>query len=498
MILRYDILEIMQRNDNTKHAHFVGIAGVGMSAVATLLKEKGWKISGSDEGCHPPISDYLKQENLDVSGIYAADNVTRDVDLIVAGGNAKISPGKNPELNTARERNIPIKTFPEVLNDLTKNKHNILAVGSYGKSTCATLLAWCLIHAGKDPSYFIGAIPLQMSRPAHISSSDVFVLEGDEYPTSSVDPTSKFLYYNPADVLLVSGEHDHVNVFPTTDSYLKPFRKLLKQVPENGIIVGCLDNQNVAELLAPHKDKSVTYGLDENNNPGWTATDIQRGPTTTFNLRKDNAKIATIKTKLLGDHNIQNIVGVGALLFEKKLLTPDEFASAIAEFQGIARRLDQKTTKSSVLAYEGFGSSRDKARSAIAAMRAHFPDKRLIAIFEPHSFSLRNRLKVGWYDDMFDQCDHVALYKPPQVIGANAHEGEEKKALEQLSQAEIAERIRKSGILVTTFADESSGFDALKQLLKPGDAVIILTSGHFDGMLAKLPAFIEKEFPETK
>lgn len=480
-----------------KKAHFVGICGVGMSAMAMILKEKGWKITGSDEGCHPPISTYLSKKNISVSTKYSADQISKDLDLIVAGGNAKLKPGDNAELNKARKLGIDVKTFPEVLGETTKDTKNILAVGSYGKSTCTALLAWCLEYAGKDPGYFIGALPIGMDVHGKNGKGEVFVLEGDEYPTSSIDSRAKFLHIKPHTVLLTSGEHDHVNVYPTLEDYLKPFAELLGKIPADGRIVACLDNPNVEKLIAAHKEKTVTYGLLNKNNPSWTAQDIKREQITSFTLVKENKKICELQTTLLGDHNIQNIVGVSALLLEENLLDKVELQEAIKNFRGIERRLDLKTEKSSVLAYEGFGSSRKKALSAISAVKHHFPSRRLVVLFEPHTFSWRNKSTIHWYDDVFIGSDKVFIYKPPQTKGITAHEGEEKYQDEQLSQKDIVERVRSSGVDIEPVENSKNALEKLHRFLKPDDILLILTSGHFEGLLEKLPKELEKWFPRN-
>lgn len=479
-----------------RHAHFTGICGVGMSATAMLLQEHGWKITGTDAGCHPPISDYLVQQNIPFRSEYKAEHISPDTELVVAGGNAKLKPGENVELNTARDHGIPVKTFPEVLGELTEHTQNILAVGSYGKSTCATLLAWSLHHAGKDPSYFIGALPIGLKTHGHKGTSNVFVLEGDEYITSGIDSRAKFLHIKPQSVLLISGEHDHVNVFPTVEAYLEPFQQLLATLPQDGYLTACVDNPNIDTLIEPYTDTVITYGLQQDKNPMWSAQNIVRGQTTTFELTKNGNVVCSIETRLLGDHNIQNIIGVGALLLSQELLTPKEFTAAIQAFQGITRRLDLKTNRSSVLLYEGFGSSRDKARAAISAMRTHFPDKRLVILFEPHTFSWRNRTMLHWYDDVFENCDHVFMYKPPQVEGVSAHEGEDKFKSEQLTQDEIVAQVQQTGTAVTPITSGDDALTKLEGFLVPDDVVLIMTSSHFDGLIEKLPAKLEGWFPK--
>src|SRR5581483_1630739 len=184
-----------------KKAHFIGIAGKGMSGVALLLREAGWEISGSDEGFYPPVSDYLSQAGIAFHSGYAADNIPRDADLIVIGKNAKLVPESNPEVAAALESN-KVKSFPDVLHEITRHAETLVVAGSYGKSTTTALLAWCLKEAGRDPSWFIGEITKGLDAHAHQGHGGIFVLEGDEYPSANWDKTPKFLRYNPRNILL--------------------------------------------------------------------------------------------------------------------------------------------------------------------------------------------------------------------------------------------------------------------------------------------------------
>ena len=301
-------------------AHFIGIAGMGMSAIAVLLKEKGWEISGSDEGFYPPGSTYLSAQGINYAPSYGAQNVPKDADIVVVGKHAKLVPEENEEVRTAIQSGLPIRSFAEVLRDLTTETDNIVVAGSYGKSTCTALLAWCLLSAGKDPSYFIGAIPKTPVKSSHAGKDSLFILEGDEYPSANWDSTSKFLYLNPKSLLVTSLTHDHLNVFPTLQDYLAPFRKLIELLPPQEPLFICGDTENGDFFL---KDKSrpiITYGLTPGND--WYAENIKLAAVSIFDLMRKGEKVTTLKTSLLGRHNIENIVGVATLLLEKKLLTP--------------------------------------------------------------------------------------------------------------------------------------------------------------------------------
>ncbi|MBY0429526.1 MAG: UDP-N-acetylmuramate dehydrogenase, partial [Alphaproteobacteria bacterium] len=219
------------QNEEEMKAHFIGLAGVGMSATAKLLRDAGWSVTGSDEAVYPPISHFLEKEKLACFTPYAASNIPADVDLIVIGKNAKLVPETNAEVAAAYQSGKHIASFPEVLGELSQNKDAVVVAGSYGKSSCSALLAHILQSSGKDPSFFVGAIPLTPSTSAQIGKGNLFVFEGDEYPSSNTDNRSKFLHLKPKHILLTPLAHDHVNIFPTIKKYLASFYELASLLP---------------------------------------------------------------------------------------------------------------------------------------------------------------------------------------------------------------------------------------------------------------------------
>ncbi len=473
---------------NSPHAHIIGIAGIGMSATAILLRQQGYSVSGSDEGFYPPASVILPAHGITITSPHAAANIPPQPSLIVIGKHAKLT-ADNPEVAAAtaisQASGIPMKSYPEVLASLTQHRHNIVVAGSYGKSTTTSLLACALRHSQVDCGYFIGALPKSLGIHASLGTAAPFVMEGDEYPSSNTDPTSKFLHYSPQAVVLTSAAHDHVNIFPTQTDYEKPFQNLLATIPANGLLVACLDEPHAAQLAKTATCQVVTYSL---NNPqaDYHATNLHYAEVSRFTLIAHGQNLGEFTTTQLGAHNVQNMVGAAALLLEQNLLTPDQIRAAFAAFQGVVRRMDKLTTTSSVPAYEGFGSSRDKARSAIDAMQLHFPTRRLVAVFEPHTFSWRNRETISWYNDVFHGVAHVFLYPPPGH-GATTHS--------QLSQPEIAAAIQASGTPVqqlTAMPDDDLA--TIMAALKPDDVLLLLTSGDIGGMMSQLIARLEETF----
>lgn len=471
-----------------KKAHFIGICGTGMSAVAMLLVEQGWEVTGSDEGFYPPISDYLKESGIPCAAGYAAENIPAGADMIVIGKHAKLVPESNEEVRAAFASGIPIRSFPEVLQQLTSGTKNYVVTGSFGKSTCSSIAGWTLMHAGKDPSYFIGAISYNLPTSSRTGRGDAFILEGDEYPSANWDDTSKFLYYNAHTVLLTSCAHDHVNVFPTLEDYLQPYIRLLRGLPANGLLVACADGENVADVLRRAGREATTYSL----HPGkadWWAEEITRGDLTRFRLIHRGFEVARLESVLLGDHNVQNMVGVAAFLLGNQAVTPEELGAAFRAFTGVRRRLELKTPNSQVRVYEDFGSSRDKALAGLQAMAAQFPGRRMLVVFEPHTFSFRNRSALGWYDDLFALADRVFVYQPP-THGAGTHE--------QLTHQEIVEAIRRSGKPAEGVTSTEDLLAHLDPILDPADVVLLITSGDLGGSIGAVAELANSRFPVNR
>jgi UDP-N-acetylmuramate: L-alanyl-gamma-D-glutamyl-meso-diaminopimelate ligase len=469
---------------NFSKAHFIGIAGKGMSATALLLKQMGVQISGSDEGFYPPVSDYLKTANIAFAQGYRKENIPDDADVIIIGKNAKLRPETNEEVRAAFVSGKLVRSFADIVHDMTASSENIVVAGSYGKSTCTALLAWCLRTAKKDPSYFIGEVTNGFECYAHRGQGSVFVLEGDEYPSSNWDNTSKFLRYNARNVLLTSATHDHINVFPTHADYLVPFRALLDRLPADGVLVACSSEPHARALVQATGRPAVFYALDDRAH--WHADNIARDARTDFDLMRGSEKVVRLSTHHLGNHNIENIVGVGALLLEKGLLTPEELRAGMSSFMGVKRRMELLSASSTVPVYEGFGSSYEKARSAIAAVKLHYPDRRLMVVFEPHTFTWRNRDALAAYDDVFDGAAKILIYEPASQ-GASTHA--------QLTQNEIVDRVRGAKYDAEAIVDPEEALQRLNGMLETDDVVLLLTSGELGGLIKTIPKLAERKYP---
>jgi len=452
--------------------------------MAVMLRELGHTVTGSDEGFYEPTTSYLKKHGIDILTPYNKKNIPQNVDLIIIGKHSKLDPKDNEEVALALTDMDKVNSFPKVLGDITKNRENIVIAGSYGKSTCSALMAWSMLENKKDAGYFFGAIPIGFDENARVGTEKYFVIEGDEYP--AFNGLSKFLYLHPKHLLLTSAEHDHVNVFPTEKSYIAPYKELIKLLPPNGLVVAGINNPNVKTILEGCGNAIVTYGM--NKNASWYVDNIQYGAETTFDLFKEGKKIIELSTTLLGAHNVENIVGVCAFLIEKNILSAESVQKGVATFKGLKRRLDLKTTKSSVLVYEGFGSSYMKAKTVFDAIKLHFPQKRVITLFEPHTFSWRNKNNLNWYNDIFQNSDETIIFKPPEH-GKDTHD--------QATLEEIVAQAQKNKPNVRGVATKEDALQILEASVKADDIIVLMSSGELGGLIEEVPHWVEHKFPKV-
>lgn len=461
------------------HIHFTGIAGAGMAAAALMMREAGHSISGSDEDVFPPMSTYVEGLGFPFHRRFAAENLPASLDLLVLGASAKLGGEGNPEVAEARRRGVRITTFPELVGEATQERENLVVAGSFGKSTCSALMAHVLRESGVDAGWMIGAISPSLPDTGHWGSAPQVVLEGDEYIVGPNDRRSKFVLYHPRDVLLTSLIHDHVNVFPTIESYVAPFRDLLRLLPADGLLTA-RSHPAIREIVGEAACRVVFYDTEPCG--GWHAEDVRFGEVSQFTLVGPGGRRVALTTGLLGAHNVENIVGVSAALLERGLVSEPQLAAAVASFEGIRRRLDRLTRRSRLPLIEGFGSSYEKARSAIEAMRLHFPERPLTVVFEPHTFSWRNREALPWYDTVFEGVARVLMVPPP-------HHGE--GSHDQSTYAEILDRVAGAGVPVEPIETAEAAETALSALTGE-EAVLLLSSGPILGLPERLPPVFER------
>ncbi len=463
------------------NVYFLGIAGAGMSALASMMASEGHTVSGSDGAVYPPVSTYLERLGVPFFRGFDAAHVPENLNLAIVGSSAALDLAHNPELAELTRRGVPALSFAEYLGGYSQERRTAVIAGSFGKSTLTALCAVLLDEAGLDPGYFIGAVPLDLPTTGHAGTSPWFLLEGDEYIVSPEDRRSKFLLYHPDALLISSLVHDHFNAFPTMADYEAPFAALIDRQSTESLLVCARGFEPLRRLTQAREP--IWYGLGDG--PGYCAENVRTGEITRFDLRLPSGHALPLETELLGLHNVENIAGAAALLIEWGALRPEQLAAGVRRFRGVARRLDKKTRVSSVPAYEGFGSSYEKARSAIEAIALHFPTRPAVVVFEPHTFSWRNEEALAWYDTVFEGIARV-LVLPPPMQGAASHH--------QLTQDQIVARIKGAGIDATAVAGADAVLADAARTLAGSEVVLLLSSGPLDGLAESLPAWLDRRF----
>jgi UDP-N-acetylmuramate: L-alanyl-gamma-D-glutamyl-meso-diaminopimelate ligase len=462
------------RHGGDRRVHFIGIAGVGMSAVAKIMGDCGWRVTGSDAGSAPPISAVLQELGIPCETVYAPGNIPPNVDLIVIGKHEKLRPETNTEVRAAFDLPVSIVSYAEVLAELTNPTTNLVVAGSYAKSTITTLISWVLDQAGHAPSYMIGAVPQNEMPASRLAQGRFFVLEGDEYPSSNWDPTPKFLHYNPSHALLTSCEHDHMNVYRTEAEYVAAFHELGRAIRANGLLVTCLEKPGTSEVALSCKHKVISYSTTRSAD--YSIGDVVHADHIAFQLLRAGKYVCTFHSQLFGRHNVENILAASALVLSLDLVDPAMLVEIVAEFRGLVRRIQPIRHKGAIPIYEDIASSRSKGRASIEAIRNHYPSRRLVVVFQPYSLSFRDKAALTWYEDLFQGVDLLFLLAPP-VLG---------NSTSQLNTETICDAVSRRGVNSAIAATEAHLHQLLQTTLSEEDVILVMSSGPIRGVVDRI------------
>ena len=468
-----------------KKVHFIGICGVAMSAVATALWQKGFKVTGSDAGFFPPISTHLTTLGIPYySGWHVEKMVEGGAPDFVVVGNATSS--NNPEFLYVKEHNIPFKSYPEAVGEYLIQKNSIVASGTYGKTTSSALLAHIFKHAGKKPSYMIGGLTQDGAPSAAVDTGDWSIVEGDEYSTAKWDKRAKFFHYKPTHLLLTAVKWDHADLYPTEESYFDAFRQLIAGMPQSktataGCIVACIDTETLPKLLKSAKRDFVSYGKDKNSDYRYER--IVSTPTGIgFDIINDQ-KTYHIECPLLGAYNAENITGCFAMAHVAGI-APTDISKAIKTFLGMKRRLE-KRYDDTVTVIDDIAHSPEKAKSVLATLRSIY-NGLIIAVYEPNIGNRTPQSKPD-YVDAFIDADTVVI---PRLSKLKVDVENPEKTFEG---AELALTIEQNHKDVNYIEDDTTLVDFLVLARNKGDVIVFLGSHGFRGMIEETIKKLEKK-----
>jgi len=387
---------------NKQHRiHFISIGGAVMHNLAIELKSKGHLVTGSDDEIYNPSKTNLEAQGLLPANFgWDASRITPDLDAVIVGMHAKKD---NIELLRAQELGVKIYSYPDYILEQSKSKQRIVVAGSHGKTTVTAMIMHVLKQSGKPFDYVVGAHVPGFERTIRLSNAPIIVIEGDEYLASPLDPTPKFLRYNHHIGIITGIAWDHMNVFPTFDDYVKQFDRFADATPKAGTLI-YNEQDDLAVVIASKERpdvKRVAYGSHPHS--------VVNGKTVV------NYGGRELSLRIFGDHNMSNMQAALSLI--KLLSIPkDTFYEAMVTFQGADRRLNllAETSKKSI--FFDFAHAPSKVDATVKAVKKIFPERKLVAVLELHTFSSLNRAFIPTYKDTLKSADAAFVYINPKVL----------------------------------------------------------------------------------
>jgi UDP-N-acetylmuramate: L-alanyl-gamma-D-glutamyl-meso-diaminopimelate ligase len=459
----------------SRHIHLIAICGVGMSALAGMLQARGFRVTGSDQNVYPPMSTQLEALGIELRQGFSPDHLADHPDLIVVGNAVSRS---NPEAQAMLAQGIPFLSFPQALAEFfLHDRYPIVVVGTHGKTTTASLMAWVLESAGLDPSYMIGGMPRNFGTNYKLGAGAFFVVEGDEYDTAFFDKGPKFLHYRPRSAILTSVEFDHADIYRDLDHVKDAFRRFTRMLPADGYLAAGVDFPSVADLLASVRCAWEGYGFAAMAH--WRATDEGwSGTAGRFVVHHRGEMVGTIRWELSGRHNIQNALGVIAVA--SHLGVPlARIQRGLETFAGVKRRQEVRGVVQDITVIDDFAHHPTAIRATLAALRTRYQGRRLWAIFEPRSATSRRATFQDDFVAAFADADRVViagLYNPDSIPP------EARLSPEQLA-ADIARTCVKDAVYLP---EVEAIVEHVAAGARAGDVMVLMSNGGFGGIHEKL------------
>src|SRR5438270_5985376 len=470
-----------QRTKKPLHDHLIGMGGTAMASRAGLLKAAGHTVTGSDERVYPPMSTALQQMGIAYKEGYRAENLEPRPDMVVVGN--VVSRG-NPELEEVLMRKLRYTSAAATIKEEFIWGHHSLAVaGTHGKTTTTSLLAWTLESAGLKPSFLIGGVAENFGSSFRLTDSKYFVIEADEYDTAYFDKGPKMWHYLPDTAIVNNIEFDHADIYRDEEAYKFAFARFINLVPKNGVVIAGWDSPIVRELTpkSPAPVESFGYGDDAEppvNQPHWHARDVEYTEMgTRFRAFRSDKQWGEIETPLAGAFNVRNVLAVVAAA-ESVNADRDGVREGLRTFLSVKRRMELRAEIRGVAVIDDFAHHPTAIRETIDAVRQKYKGRRIVAVYEPRSYTAQRKEFQDDYARAFAAADEIilaSLYRPDRYTKETALD------LQQLIR-ELAE----SGRSAKELRDADAIVADLTPRLRQRDVVLIMSNGGFGGIHQKL------------
>jgi UDP-N-acetylmuramate: L-alanyl-gamma-D-glutamyl-meso-diaminopimelate ligase len=409
---------------------------------------------------------------------FDAANLATAPDLVVVGN---IIARGNQELEEVLDRKIAYRSMPEVLEEeFLPGKHSIVVSGTHGKTTTTAMLAWIFETAAKRPNFLIGGVAENFEKSYGLGGGQEFILEGDEYETAFWDRGPKFFHYHPDDLIITSLEYDHADIYADFESYQLAFRRLVNLVPRRGKVVIWGDTQESGPALRKAAEKAFcrveTYGFTEGND--WIASDVVAGESgMQFRVTHEGKNFGEFELAATGRHNVLNALAAMAVAHGRGI-TAETIAKALATFKSVKRRMDVKGEIGGILVVDDFAHHPTAVTATIEAARGRWPGRRIWAILEPRSNSMRRKI--------FQEALPKALALGDRVILGGVFRAQQLGDENRLDPETVAESVRALGKDARVFPSTDAIAETLTAEAKSGDLLLVMSNGSFDGLCEKL------------
>ncbi|MBV9773647.1 MAG: UDP-N-acetylmuramate:L-alanyl-gamma-D-glutamyl-meso-diaminopimelate ligase [Gemmatimonadetes bacterium] len=464
-----------------RHYHLIGIGGTAMGSLAGLLKTAGHTVTGSDENVYPPMSTQLQELGIPYREGYSPQNLSPRPDMVVVGN--AISRG-NPELEAVLNEKIPYTSAAVTIKEeFIRGRHSLAVAGTHGKTTTTSILAWLLESAGLNPSFLIGGVAENFGVSFRLTDSRYFVIESDEYDTAYFDKGPKMWHYLPDTAIVNNIEFDHADIYRDEEAYRFAFARFVNLIPQNGTLVAGWDSPIVRELAGGSFAPIQSFGYGDptaggGGHPRWTATHVEFGADATrFTVMHDGEPWGEAVTPLAGAINVRNCLAAVAAA-ESIGADRDGVREGLRTFRSVRRRMEVRGEAGGVTVIDDFAHHPTAVRETIDAVRQKYTGRRLVAIFEPRSYTAQRREFQEPYQRAFDAADQVVLaglFHPERYTEETA-----------INPNQMVEAWRSAG----KTADFIPGADEIVQRLVPtlqgGEVVLVMSNGGFGGIHGKL------------
>jgi len=438
--------------------HFIAIGGAAMHNLALALHNKGYKVTGSDDAIFEPSKSRLAQKGLlpNVLGWFP-DKITNDIEAIILGMHAKAD---NPELLKAKALGLKIYSYPEFLFEQSKSKTRVVIGGSHGKTTITSMILHVMHYHNIEVDYMVGAQLEGFDTMVHLTeSNDFIVLEGDEYLSSPIDRRPKFHLYQPNIALLSGIAWDHINVFPTFENYIEQFEIFVNQITKGGILV-YNEEDPIVKKVAEESTNTIrripyqtpSYAVED----GITLLNTPEGP---------------MPIEVFGAHNLNNLAGA-KWICQNMGVDEADFYEAIASFKGASKRLEKIAEGISKVAYKDFAHSPSKVAATTKAVKAQYPDRKLVACLELHTYSSLNAEFLKEYEGALNAADVAVVFYSPDAVKI--------KQLEDVTYEQIAQSFKRDDLIIYTNPQEFKDFLFSYDL--NNSALLLMSSGNYGGL----------------